>query len=112
MTTGERIKHLRTSRGYTQQHLADMMHTTKQSVCMWESGKNMPSRISLEALGDIFNVDTDYLLCRESVSMRYLDTVELDLIDAFRRMSEDQQELVCRMCGIELKRDVKSQNFA
>lgn len=104
--TAERIKHLRESRGYTQQHLADMCHATKSAVCMWESGKNMPSRISLEMLGDIFNVDTDYLLGREDMSIRYLSSDELDIIDAYRAMSPDQQSLVCNMLGV--KRDAES----
>lgn len=106
MTTGERIKALRTARGITQPQLADMIGATKQAVSMWEHGNNKPSRISIERMCDLFNVDADYLLCRQSVSMRYLSTEELDLIDKYRLMTDQEKDMVCRMVGI--KRDASS----
>lgn len=100
MNVGERIKELRKARHLTQTQLANKCNTTKQAVSMWETGNAMPSRISLEALCDVFNVEMDYLTCRQSVSMRYLRAEELDLIDAYRACSDQEKAMVCRMLGI------------
>lgn len=108
MTTGQRIRELRKARHLTQTQLADECNTTKQAVSMWETDNAIPSRISLEFLCDVFNVEMDYLMGRQDVTMRYLRTEELDLIDAYRAMTYDQQSLVCNMMGV--KRDAGSTN--
>lgn len=103
MTPGERIKELRKSRHMTQQQLADKAHVTSNAVCMWERGRSTISRESLEMLCDIFNVEMDFLLGRQSVTMRYLNAEELDVIDAYRSLDYNQQRMVCQMLGV--KRD-------
>lgn len=108
MTTGDRIRELREGRHMTQQQLADLANVAKPTVCMWEKGTRMPSRISLEMLCDIFNVQMDYISCREDVTMRYLDREEMEIIDAYRSMQYDQQSLVCNMLGV--KRDAELSN--
>lgn len=108
MTTADRIRDLRKARHMTQTQLADKCHATKQAVSMWETGNAMPSRISLEALCDIFNVEMDYLTCRQSVSMRYLNTEELDVIDAYRSLSYDQQTMICDMLHVKRGQDASN----
>lgn len=101
MTTADRIKELRKARHLTQTALADKCHTTKQAVSMWETGNAIPSRISLEALCDVFNVEMDYLMGRQSVTMRYLNTEELDIIDAYRDLSDEGKDMVCGMLHVK-----------
>lgn len=108
MTTADRIKELRKARHLTQTALADKCHTTKQAVSMWETGNAIPSRISLEALCDVFNVEMDYLMGRQSVTMRYLNTEELDIIDAYRSMDEKQKDVVCRMMDVKREETARS----
>lgn len=73
MTTAERVKELRKSKGWTLQKLADKCGVTKQSVHLWESGGQGISRQNLEMLCDIFNVQMDYLLCKQDISVRFFD---------------------------------------
>lgn len=103
MTTGERIRELRESRHLTQMDLANKCGVSKTTISMWESGSRMPSRLSMEALCDIFNVQMDYLRCRSDISMRYLDSEEMYLIDAYRSQPAVVREAVCRM--LEVKKD-------
>ena len=70
--TGEKIKELRTARGWTQADLARRLGITRNGVNSWEQGLSLPSPASLVELAKIFSVSTDYLLGVES-----LDTVNV-----------------------------------
>lgn len=101
MTTAERIKELRLGRGMTMQQLADKCGVTKQSVNTWEKGTQGVSRQNLETLCDVFNVSMDYLMGGEDVTMRFLSSEELRLIDKLRAMLPAQQDLIYKMMEVE-----------
>ncbi len=63
----ERFKELRKSRKLSQQELADLLHTSKSSVNMYERGEREPGLEMLETMADFFNVDMDFLLGKTSV---------------------------------------------
>lgn len=100
MTFAERLKDLRTAREMTQQDLADRCGITKAVVSMWESGKRMPSRENLRTLADIFNVQIEYLLGESPVTMRFLSSKELAIIDRYRHMDDSQRALIDKMFGL------------
>lgn len=60
--TAERIKELRTLRGWTQAELARRLNMTRNGVNSWEQGLSMPSPAFLVELAKLFSVSTDYLL--------------------------------------------------
>lgn len=101
----DRLKQLRICRHLTQQQLADNLGVAKSTISLYESGQRRPSYEQLEAIGDYFNVDTNYLLGKENVSMRLLTAEELDLIDAYRNLPDAGKDMVCRMLSI--KRNMK-----
>lgn len=101
MTTGERIRELRKARHMTQDQLAQKAKVTKQAVSMWEANKSALSLTSAQLLCDIFNVEMDYLTGRQSVTMRYLNTEELDIIDAYRDLSDEGKDMVCGMLHVK-----------
>lgn len=57
----DRIKQLRTSRGMSQQDLADNLGVTNVAVSQWERGVKQPKMEMREALCDLFNVNMEYL---------------------------------------------------
>jgi len=65
-----RLKELREKAGYTQETLAEILHVSQSTVGMWENGKNKPKNARLEALANLFNVTTDYLLGREETGKK------------------------------------------
>lgn len=110
MEFAERLKELRTKRGYSQSELASKLHISKSTISMLEVGQRMPSVEMLEAIGDFFNVDTDYLLGKEIGSTYYLDpeaaemaraVFERDemkvLFDAVKDVPKEDIEIVIRM---------------
>ena len=68
-TFKERLKALRTEKGWSQQRLADELEISKSSVNMYERGEREPSFETMEAIADIFNVDMDYLYGRTDVKI-------------------------------------------
>ena len=63
-----RIKELRTARGWTQDELAERLGVSRSRVGMYETGRREPDFETLEAIADLFNVDMNYLLCKAETS--------------------------------------------
>lgn len=62
-TIGDRIKHLRLAKGYSQEQLAKLLGLTKGAVSQWELGltKNLKNAPLME-LCKIFGVSAEYLV--------------------------------------------------
>lgn len=61
-TFGERLKELRTDKGWTQKELASRIGCAQSSVFYWEQNKQEPSLSVIIKLSVLFNVSADYLL--------------------------------------------------
>lgn len=62
MNIGDRIQHLRKSRGISQEMLADQIGVSRQAVSKWESEQSTPDIEKIILLSDFFETTTDYLL--------------------------------------------------
>lgn len=62
MTLGEKITHLRSVAGMSQEVLADKLSISRQSVSKWEMDQVLPQIDKILQLCQIFNVSTDELL--------------------------------------------------
>jgi hypothetical protein len=51
----------------------------------------------LQAISDYFNLSVDYLIGREDVSYRYLDTDQISLIESYNNADETTREMVRRL---------------
>ena len=60
-----RVRSTRVFRGFTQQQMADMLHTGLRNYQKYEGGQAFPTFDGLVRLADIFNVPTDFLLGRD-----------------------------------------------
>lgn len=59
---GEKIKEIRTSNNLTQQEFAEILNTTKNTVCHWEKNTSRPDPNQIIEIAKKFNVSTDYIL--------------------------------------------------
>ena len=57
----------------TQEQAADLLGVGKSTISMWETGKRTPTRAKYEAMADVFNVDMNVLLGKQSKSTYYLN---------------------------------------
>jgi len=62
MTIGEKITHLRTAAGLSQETLADKLSVSRQSVSKWEMDQAQPQIDKVLLLCELFNISTDELL--------------------------------------------------
>ena len=62
MAIYERIRNLREDRDWTQQQVADMLHTSRTSYCAYENGKTEIGLEHLIHLAEIYQTSVDYLL--------------------------------------------------
>lgn len=56
------LKLLRKQKGMSQQKLADLLHTSQQSVHKYENGLAEPDIQTLKKLSELFNVSIDYIV--------------------------------------------------
>ena len=66
-TITNRVKELRTSRGWTQQQLADAVGVSRQSVNSIECGRYVPSLPLALLFARVFEMPTDDIFTLESV---------------------------------------------
>lgn len=62
MTIGEKIAKLRTSLNISQEHLAEKISVSRQSVSKWEMDQALPQIDKVLQICEIFNITTDELL--------------------------------------------------
>ena len=66
MTFGEKLYHLRTQQGMSQEALARKLDVTNQAVSKWESGQSCPDIALLPQIADLFGITLDQLFGREA----------------------------------------------
>lgn len=59
---GEKLKKLRTDKGWSQEKLAEELNVSRQAVYKWESDKGYPDIENLLQISEIFDVTLDELL--------------------------------------------------
>lgn len=90
-----RLKAMREQAHLSQAALAKKVGVAQSTVGMWESGRNKPENAKLEALANLFNVTTDYLLGRDDPTPS-LDTqlsdIDFALSGEIRELSDDEKQ--------------------
>ena len=62
MTIGEKITHLRTAAGLSQESLAEKLEVSRQSISKWEMDQALPQIDKVLQLCKLFKVSADELL--------------------------------------------------
>lgn len=102
MSLGQKISYLRTKANLTQEELASHLGTTKQAIYKYETGivTNIPMD-KLVLIADVLDTTPAYLMGWEKepspISEPPLTEEEEVLLSLFRRVPEDQQQLVLRL---------------
>lgn len=109
----ERLFELRHQRDLSQAELAQYVGLNKQTISQYERGVRRPDLDILSILCDFFNVSTDYILGKSNVTIRYVDSSDLeklcitdterDLVIAYRRAPESRREAVRALLDIKEK---------
>ena len=86
----DRLRELRIAKGYTQQDIADKIHVNKQTISQYERGIRQPQIEVLEELADVFNVDMNYLLGKEDLITRLINSDEYALLENYRMSNSEK----------------------
>ena len=103
-----RLRQLRTQARLSQQELADKMQVTKQTISQYERGIRKPDYDTILFFCDLFNVSADYLLGKADVTVRLLNSDELEklsnnngltdeewiVIKTFRKLNSDGKSML------------------
>lgn len=98
MVFKDTLKLLREEEHLTKKDLAEKLGLSPSAISMYESGDRKPSIEVIEAVGDYFNVDIDYLLGkqdeRRKISFDFLkEKCELEYYFGVLSAKEDQIDL-------------------
>ena len=96
---GERIKNLRTQAQLDQAVLAEAIGTARSHLTNIERGRSKPGRDLLMAFAKFFDVSVDWLATGEGPKKVHeaLTNKELLLIQAFRKLPENEADLHLRL---------------
>lgn len=86
-----RIKEMRRERGWTQEHVAEVIGSTKSHVSEMESGKKNASTPMLEKLAKAFNVSVPDLIDAGELSGELHELTEI-----MKKLSADDRRVILR----------------
>lgn len=96
MNIGEKIFYLRTSKGFSQEEMADELIISRQTISKWELGMAVPDTDKIVAISRMFKVTTDFLLFDEYGidNLSNLDRVVIKFLNCAKDMESISDELV------------------
>ena len=107
----DRLRRLRTEKGYTQEKQAELLDVSPQSVSRWECGTTLPDVTLLPAIARVYGVTIDDLYREEAYTYPNLAQRLLSVYEASGR-SEDflaaEQEFAKLMAGEHTPDDLRS----
>ena len=62
MEIGSKLKNARKEKGITQEHAAELLDVSRQTISNWETDKSYPDVNSLIRLSEVFHVSIDILI--------------------------------------------------
>ena len=84
-----RIKYLRTARGWTQVQLGDRIGTSRAAISMYETEARQLDPPTIHALCDLFGCTADYLLGRSESRQAVLTAEDAQLLSLYHSAPEN-----------------------
>lgn len=89
-----RLRELRSARGWRQADLAEILSTKPQTVSRYEKGDRDMDSETVCRLCDVFGCTADYLLGRSELPTNEISEEEAELLLAFRSADDRAREMV------------------
>ena len=91
----KRVKELRLKSNFSLRQLASISGLSPSALHAYEVGKREPTRVSLEALADVFNCDIDYLLGKSDIKNKAANALGYDsLYEAWLDKKLPEQQIL------------------
>lgn len=111
---GLRIKNRRKELGLTQTQITKTVGISSGNMSDFETGKKLPSALSLIALSDILECSTDWILTGQAYKSEqnfFTNESEKQLINLYHQLPEDEQEEFLGMLQLRIQRIKKKLNM-
>lgn len=114
MDFGKRLKHLRTTRGLSQESMAKILNIHRATISRYENNQREPDVNTIAKIADYFEVSTDWLLgvtdIQVPVKKLYINSANLKSIyEIYSRLpSVDQAVIIEFMAFLDDKYTKKS----
>ena len=92
MNIGERIKELRTTKGFTQSQLADLVGLSYIQVGRYETQKSTPSSDVLQKLASALGTTTDFLMQGSHDDVVSAQLKDRELLEQFKQVEQLNEE--------------------
>lgn len=92
--TGNRVKELRVTNGWTQKSLAEKLDVSSQVISNWERAYTSPNQEDLIKLARIFNVTIDYILSSDKIINLNYDIEKITEYVSSSMLKQDEKELM------------------
>ncbi|MFD0870993.1 HTH-type transcriptional regulator immR [Chlamydia abortus] len=89
MEYGSRIYALRTSRGLTQEQLAQHLKISRASLAHYEQNRREPDSSMLSRIANYFDVSVDYIIGRTNNPQTVLDNEVREFVDQLELSDEE-----------------------
>lgn len=89
-----KLKQLRTEKGWQQKQLAAMLHVNANTISRYESEQLGLDAKTINQICDIFDCTADYLLCRSDSRTTAISNEDEALLRSFRAADEHTRSLV------------------
>ena len=86
LNIGSKLKKARIKAGMTQEHVAEQIGVTRQTMSNWENSKCYPDIRSVVALSELYEISLDELLKEDSQLMEYLEE-STDVVKSRQKLS-------------------------
>lgn len=101
------LKKLRTEKGISQQKLAEYIGVSQQSINKYENHDIEPDITTLTLFANFFGTSIDYLVGNTDINHKIekvepfeLNEIELQFINKFRKLSDDEKESILNVIDI------------
>lgn len=108
MTLGQRIRHLRQRRGWSQQELAERVGVRQKQISSYERNVNVPSGEIFIKLANAFEVSLDYLAQRAPENAAQVTIADLDLLEKVQyvdRLGDEDRAVVKEVMELVILKD-------
>ena len=73
MDIGEKLKRARTNAALTQEHVAEQIGVSRQTISNWENNRSYPDIVSVIELSDLYSMSLDELLKGDQAMINHLE---------------------------------------
>ena len=88
----DKIKELRTEKGWTQSELASKLGSDARMISQYEKGKSIPSVEYVIKFAEIFDVSIDYLLVEGAPRINLNQSIDRKLIESLGEIDKLSEE--------------------